>query len=192
MQPETVSHYDKEFTKVGYASQTLRNREFESCVFKECDFSYSDLNTNVFTDCTFRACRFVLTKVADTVLKNVVFEECQLAGVDFGQCAVFGFGVRFTACSLDNCSFYGRKMAKTSFAKSKMRACFFSECDLHGADFDNCTLAETEFHRCNLSGADFRTAAEFCISPENNTIKKAKFSNYNLSGLLTTYDLVIE
>ena len=55
-----------------------------------------------------------------------------------------------------------------------------------------CELAGATFDRTNLEKADLRTAYHFIIDPDNNRIKKAKFSESALSGLLTKYDLVIE
>jgi len=47
------------------------------------------------------------------------------------------------------------------------------------------------FDKTMLEKADFRTAYNYSIDPDNNRIKKAKFSQSGLGGLLHKYDIVI-
>ena len=68
----------------------------------------------------------------------------------------------------------------------------FTEADLQEAVFDRCDLAGTTFSFSKLQKADFRTAYNFTIDPENNPLKKTKFAKQNLTGLLRKYDLDIE
>jgi uncharacterized protein YjbI with pentapeptide repeats len=68
----------------------------------------------------------------------------------------------------------------------------FSESDLSNATFDNCDLLTATFDRTVLEKADFRTAYNYAIDPENNRIKKARFSTAGLAGLLFKYDLDIK
>ena len=180
------------FEKENYASQVLAGTEFEHCTFSDCDFSYTDLSGVFFTDCVFKTCRFVVCELRSAHMQNVKFGNCRLSGLDFGKCAALGFSVEFSSSVLDNCVFRERKMAKTQFSRTELRNCFFSQSDLCGASFDECRLPETVFERCLLVGADFRTATDFNIDPGQNTIRKAKFSTYNLAGLLTAFGIVIE
>jgi hypothetical protein len=48
------------------------------------------------------------------------------------------------------------------------------------------------FHHTTLEHVDFRTSYNYSINPENNRIKKAKFSIWGVSGLLYKYDIEIE
>ena len=68
----------------------------------------------------------------------------------------------------------------------------FSETSLMSAVFKNCDLSGTIFNRTFLENADFRTANNFSIDPENNSIRKAKFSIMGSIGLLNKYDIKIE
>jgi uncharacterized protein YjbI with pentapeptide repeats len=68
----------------------------------------------------------------------------------------------------------------------------FSESDLNEGVFNDCDLTHATFERTNLEKADFRTASNFSIDPENNKLKKAKFSTDGLAGLLTKYQLQID
>ena len=73
---------------------------------------------------------------------------------------------------------------------------------LHEVDFSGTNLIESAFHNCDLNGsvfsrtildkADFRTAYNYSIDPENSRVKKAKFSAVGALGLLDKYDLIIQ
>jgi uncharacterized protein YjbI with pentapeptide repeats len=67
----------------------------------------------------------------------------------------------------------------------------FSEADLTGVIFENCNLENTLFNKTILDKADFQTAYNFSIDPENNKMKKAKFASAGLRGLLDKYDIDI-
>jgi uncharacterized protein YjbI with pentapeptide repeats len=68
----------------------------------------------------------------------------------------------------------------------------FAECDLTNGVFDNCDLSGALFDHTNLEKADFRTAFNYSVDPENNRIKKAKFSLPGVTGLLHKYDIEID
>jgi uncharacterized protein YjbI with pentapeptide repeats len=125
-------------------------------------------------------------------LKNVTFSGCKLLGVNFSDCSDSLFSVGFEGSLLDYCSFSKKKMVKTSFNNSSLKGADFSECDLTGSLFRNCDLENTVFNRTILKEVDFRTAINFSIDPENNNIRKARFSLSGLAGLLNRYDLIIE
>ncbi|MCW3075998.1 MAG: pentapeptide repeat-containing protein [Bacteroidetes bacterium] len=68
----------------------------------------------------------------------------------------------------------------------------FSQADLSGSFFINCDLSRAVFDGTNLEKSDLRTSYNFTIDPERNKIKKARFSNAGLAGLLGKYDIIIE
>ncbi len=80
----------------------------------------------------------------------------------------------------------------TLFKNSQLQGIDFTETDLTSAVFDNCDLSQAIFDLSILEKADFRTAYNYSINPENNRLKKAKFSVLGLSGLLDNYDIEIE
>ncbi len=59
------------------------------------------------------------------------------------------------------------------------------------ADFRGADLSGTLFHNCDLSKADFSTAVNYNIDPGTNKIKKAKFSLFEVLGLLSVFDITI-
>ncbi|MFM9949054.1 MAG: hypothetical protein ACKV1O_14025 [Saprospiraceae bacterium] len=60
------------------------------------------------------------------------------------------------------------------------------------AVFGNCNLSLAVVERTLLEGADLRTAYNFSIDPENNRIKKAKFSMQNIVGLMDKYGIFVK
>ncbi|GAB3203630.1 uncharacterized protein YjbI with pentapeptide repeats [Pontibacter aydingkolensis] len=188
---EELTHEGKVFEKIVYPVKEIKNREFEKCAFRLCDFSGSNFSQNRFTDCTFIGCNLAMLKLNHTSLNNVIFKECKLTGINFSECEDTLFTVYFENCLLDYASFARIKMAKTRFIKCTLKGVDFSGTNLSNAILDDTNLERAIFHNTNLTGADLSTAFNFDIDPEINAIKKAKFSQYSLQGLLTKYNLQI-
>ncbi|WP_162427141.1 pentapeptide repeat-containing protein [Pontibacter pudoricolor] len=184
-------HTDKTFEKTVYPNKEVKNREFENCTFKNCDFSGSNFAGTRFTDCTFIGCNLAMLKLGHATISNVTFKECKLTGINFSECEDFLFTVYFENCLLDYASFAKMKMAKTKFIKCSLKGVDFSNTNLASALFDNTDLERAVFNYTNLTGADLSSAYSFDIDPEINPIKKAKFSQYGLQGLLMKYSLQI-
>jgi fluoroquinolone resistance protein len=83
------------------------------------------------------------------------------------------------------------RLKSFKFRNCRLQEVDFTEADLTGAVFDHCELAGAVFSNMTLEKADFRKAEHYSIDPENNRIKKAKFSATGLSGLLTKYKIEI-
>ena len=188
---ELIIHQEKLFENLNYAGKTVRNREFEKCSFKTCDFSNSDFSYNRFTDCTFTGCNLGLMKLNQTTMNGIFFKECKLIGLNFHECADMLFSVRFENCLLDYASFINKKMSKTSFKNSSLKSTVFSNTTLNKALFDNTDLQGAVFDKTNLQEANLTTAYNFSIDPEKNMIRKAKFSQQGLLGLLAKYDIQV-
>lgn len=183
---------DKEFDNIDFSSVPLNEIECVECRFTNCNFSNADLSHSDFMDCTFHNCNFSLVKVNDTGLKSIRFIHGKITGVDFNACKDFLLAFHFEGCIMDYCSFYGKKIKKTTFKDCSIKDCDFSEADLSGSVFNNCDLLNSVFNRSNIEKVDFRTANNYIIDPELNKLRKAKFSIHGLAGLLTKYDIKIE
>jgi uncharacterized protein YjbI with pentapeptide repeats len=115
-----------------------------------------------------------------------------MIGIDFSTCNDLMLSFTFHRCLLDFTSFLRKKIKKTQFKECSIKEANFTEADLSGAVFDHCDLSRTIFYQTNLQKSDFRRAMGFSIDPENNQIRKAKFSRENLPGLLDKYQIEIE
>jgi len=78
------------------------------------------------------------------------------------------------------------------FNDCKLQDVEFMEADLTNARFQDCDLSRATFENTILEGADLRTAYNYSINPEVNRIRKAKFSQAGIAGLLDKYKIVIE
>lgn len=180
------------FEKTDFTGNGLPVGDYENCTFSHCDLSGTDLSRISFIDCDFDNCNLSTARLTETAFKEVRFNNCKLLGLHFEDCTDFLFQVHFDNCVLDLACFYKRKLKKTLFRKTSLQEADFSEADLSGAVFDECNLAGAAFDNTLLEKADFRTAYNYSLDPENNRIKKAKFSQAGLSGLLDKYDIDIE
>jgi fluoroquinolone resistance protein len=185
---EQVFVQDKIFDKI----DELAKGEYDSCTFKNCNFSNKDLSQFAFTDCTFNSCDFSLVKLNKTSFRDVQFKDCKMLGLRFDTCNDFGLSFSFTNCQLNHSSFYKSHIVKTVFKDSQLEDVDFAEADLTASIFDNCNLLQAIFDRTILEKADLRTSYNYFIDPEVNQIKKAKFSVDGLVGLLAKYDIIIE
>jgi len=93
---------------------------------------------------------------------------------------------------LNFASFLKLKLKGMIFKDSSMQDVEFAEADLTNVSFLNCDLHRANFEHTILEGADLRSAYNFSIDPEVNKIKKARFAQDNLSGLLHKYNLRID
>lgn len=168
------------------------DRTFEDCKFINCDLSYANLSHITFINCEMDTCNLSLIKITDTGFQNVDFKDCKITGVNFGDSSSFSLSVSFTKCMLDYTVWHKKKLKGTIFNECSFEEADFSETDFTNAVFEKCNLNRTIFNRTILKGADLRTAYNFNIDPENNTITKAKFSSDALGGLLIKYNLIIE
>lgn len=167
-------------------------RTFEDCTFVKCDLSYADLSHITFINCVIDSCNLSLMKVAEAGFQNVEFKDCKITGVNFGDISNFSLEVSFTKCMMDYTVWHKKKMKGTVFNDCSFEEADFSETDMTNAIFEKCNLNRAIFHRTILKGADLRTAYNFNIDPENNTMNKAKFSIDALSRLLFKHNLIIE
>jgi uncharacterized protein YjbI with pentapeptide repeats len=187
-----MEYYDQVFSSSTELPANWINQEFEQCSFQKLDLSQAALTKSSFINCTFDDCTLTKVILKETKLYDVSFSGCKLLHVDFGQCNPFGFHVSFKDCQLDYTVFIDRKLRKAHFADCSLREAHFFKCDLVGTSFKNCNLELARFENNDLSQVDFSTSYNLKLDPEQNKIKKAKFSLYNLPGLLEKYELVIK
>ena len=187
-----VLQEDKTFEGIDYSGKKSSKLEFANCIFNNCNFSKADLSNDDFMDCHFKGCNFSLAVMENTGIKNSQFTGCKLMGIDFSRCNNFNFSASFENCPLDYCSFFRKKMKKTSFIDCSLKETDFTETDLSMAIFKNCDLLNACFMHSVLEKTDFRTAKNYVLDPEMNKIKKAKFSLAGIAGLLAKYDIDIE
>lgn len=182
---------DETFVNEVY-SDGMCDLEFYDCRFDKCDFSNSIVSSCKFNECTFVDCNLSMMNPSLSVMNNVVFGNCKILGVKFNHCHDFIFEVSFKNCILDYSSFENRKMSKTCFDKCSLKSADFGGADLRQTKFIETDLSEAIFQFTNLQEADFTSAVNYTIDPDENNIKKARFSRDGIQGLLYKYNIIIE
>ena len=183
---------EKAFQGESYVKEVIAGNEYEYCTFSDCDFTETTLQSCTFVNCRFVNCNFSMTKFSQSMLNDVEFDSSKILGVDFSLCNDFIFEVRFNDCILDYSSFEKRKMSKTTFRKTSLKGVDFANADLKQSRFIDCDMNETIFYNTNLQESDLSSAFNYTINPDENYIKKAKFSKDGLQGLLQKYNIIIE
>ncbi|WP_373330747.1 pentapeptide repeat-containing protein [Salmonirosea aquatica] len=143
-------------------------------------------------DCEFEECNLTLAKLSNTAFKNVRFVRCKMVGLHFENCNPFLLEMHFDGCQLNLSSFYKLTLKKTRFKNCAMQEVDFAEANFTESSFVECDLAGATFDCTILEKADFRTASNYSIDPENNRLKKAKFSLTGVVGLLHKYNISVE
>lgn len=179
---------DQTFEKVDF----LEKGEYENCTFNNCNFADNDLSSFKFIDCTFTGCNLSMAKLNNVVLRDVAFRDCKMLGLHFDACNDFSLSFSFDHCVLNFSSFYKIKIKQTVFSHSQLQETDFTEADLSQAVFDDCDLRQAVFDFTTLEKADFRTSYNYSIDPENNRIRKARFSIWGIRGLLDKYGIEID
>jgi fluoroquinolone resistance protein len=183
---------DMHFENIDFSIKELVKSDYDTCTFKSCTFTNTDLSNLSFSECEFSGCDLSLVKTCKTSFKGVRFRDCELLGVHFEKCNEFLFSVSFKKCILNMASFHKLGLKKTQFKECILQETDFTECDLTGSTFDRCNMNRAVFSRTILEKVDFRTSYDYSIDPENNRIKKAKFSLLGIVGLLNKYDIQID
>ncbi len=186
-----MEYFNQVFDQNSEIGEQWREQEFEQCQFKKLDLSRKAFTGSSFVNCRFDDCDLSRVELGNTKLYDVTFLDCKLNHVDFSPCNAFAFHVDFQKCQLDYTVFLNRKLRKTNFVECSLREAQFLRCEMVGAVFNHCDLELARFEKNNLTQADFSSSYNLTVDPDENKVKKARFSLYNLPGLLTKYDLVI-
>lgn len=165
--------------------------EYNDCTFKQCDLANTDMKNIRFVECRFESCNLSNVSLASSELHEVSFTNCKLTGTDFSIINPFMFAADFSECVLEYVSFARLPMKKMRFHECNLKHAFFDESNLAEARFLRCDLENAAFNHTNLTKADLSTSYNFIIDPNENTIKKAKFSHDGVIGLLHSFDIII-
>jgi len=183
---------DTIFDKQDYTTSPLPLGEYDNCTFNGCNFSSANITGIVFTECNFNDCNFSMVNAKGTAFKEVDFKNCKMTGFNFSISDPFLMTMQFTKCLLNLSSFYNLKLKNIRFKKCNLQEVDFVQTDLTNAAFNECDLRNAIFENSILEKADFRSSINYSFDPEQNRIKKAKFSLQGLPGLLYKYTIDIE
>lgn len=180
------------FRGLTFSPDALPEGEYFQCKFEQCNFAKADLSEYHFEQCTFVHCDLSMIHTRRTAFQDIRFEHCKMLGIRFEDCSPFLLTFSCTHCQLDFSSFAHQKLKGTHFKHCKMWEVDCVETDFSKAHFEDCDLKGAIFDRTNLAGANLVTAVNFQLDPDQNTIKKARFSRHNIIGLLGKWGIEVE
>ena len=143
-------------------------------------------------DCEFIGCNLSNVKMGNAQFSDTRFIECKMLGMHIENLGLLSANLKFTDCLMDLISFTGLHLKGMSCTNCSLIAADFTESDLSGAGFLHCNLSRAVFYHTQLEGANFVTSQGVSLDPEQNKIRKARFSLESLPGLLQKYGIEIE
>ncbi|MBD0833129.1 pentapeptide repeat-containing protein [Aestuariibaculum sediminum] len=183
---------DEIFEKQDFSKKRLPKGDYEYCTFINCNFAEGLLSEVKFLECDFEDCNLSAANVMHSSFQDVNFKNCKMLGVHFNNCNLFGFAVKLNNCNLENASFYQVNLQNSEIIATKCLHADFTEANLSGMNLDGCEFLRATFQYSILNKTDFRKARGYNINLEQNKIKGALFALEGVSGLLTTYQIIIE
>ncbi|KYG82137.1 uncharacterized protein YjbI with pentapeptide repeats [Roseivirga ehrenbergii] len=185
-------HSEIKFKNEDFKGHLFDGEFYDECHFVNCDLTGADFRSSSFDGCTFESCNLTAVKVVSAKWDDISFKGCKLSGIDFEPISKMLLSFSFENCQISYCYFKGLKIPSTRFLNSEIKECDFIDTDLSAAIFKGSNLVGSTFVNCNLSKADFREAYGYQFNPNDNRLKKAKFSNPEVLALLNGFDIVIE
>ncbi len=187
-------------TKAHLINVDLENKhfvstEFEDCIFDNCSFHHTFINSSTLTKCHFRDCRFTWSKFIDIDLIQCQFEACIITGLELAD--VKASKVLFRNCGeiLDlqirsgqgrDYSFINSYIAFLDIEPNKSKPkdrIDFIECLVKESSFDRIDFSISVFENCSLSLNQFSD----CIFSSKTLISKNETpaNEFNLIDIRT-------
>jgi uncharacterized protein YjbI with pentapeptide repeats len=190
------THYaDEAFKKTNLERERIVSGEFYDCTFVQCSFVEAVFNGCRFANCVFRQCDLSLAQVSASRFSATQFEDSKLVGIDWTRAdwaaARLGEPVGFTRCALNHSTFIGLNLKKIEIRDCVATDVDFREADLSQAVFAGTDLDKSLFSGTNLTDADLSGARNYQIVPEDNVLRRAKFSLPEAMSLLYNMDIVL-
>lgn len=187
---------EREFDGLSLQRESVSGLEFNSCGFRNCDFTAALFERSRFTGCRFRSCNLSLVRVPGSSFKEASFSSCKLAGVNWTEAArprikLPGQFV-FEECVLTDSVFLGLYLRGSSFTNCLAKGADFREADLSGANLRGTDFSGALFGGTDLSGADLGLARNYDIRPAENKLKGARFSLPEAMALLYGMDIKLD
>jgi uncharacterized protein YjbI with pentapeptide repeats len=188
------AHYhDQHFRDLDLVGQRLVGSGFYDCQFEACAFTESVLQGCRFVGCTFKECDLSLLRIGGSTFSATSFFDSRIIGVDWTQADWSGISlgqpIGFERCALSHSTFIGLSLPGIQLKECLAANVDFREANLSRSDFSDSDLQQSLFSNTNLTRADFRTARNYRIAPELNTLTGAQFALPEAMSLLYNLDI---
>ena len=179
--------FEKKILKDG----DFNNLEFYNCKFLYCKFNGSTFHKCRFEDCEFTECDLSLIKPRYCAFIDVDFRQSKLVGINWTEAAT-PLSINFDSCLINLSSFFGLNLTKIKMVECIAKEVDFVEANLANGNFNATDFTNSRFLKTNLTKADFRQAKNYSIDPNNNLLKKTRFSLPEAISLLSGLDVVLD
>lgn len=191
MDPDQDEFVRETWTKESLSGRDLGKRVFEECVFRHCRFNDASLKSSRFLDCRFEHCDLSNAAFDNATLRGPVFSDSKLVGVAWNRVQRLE-RPGFRDCVLNLGNFKGLALAKLALKDCVAKEADFSGADLREADFSGSDLAGSLFFHSDLRQADFRSARNYTLVPDQCKLTGARFSYPEVMALLHGLEIEIE
>ena len=188
---EWIDFYDEKLDSLNYPAERIINKEFDHCVFVNCNFSETIFRDCRFFDCTFEKCNLGLADLEGCRFRNIFFTESSLVGISWYKAGSL-MGLELNSCVINYGSFVGVDLKKAVIRKCIAKEVDFYESKLNKAKLNKTDFQGSRFGNTDLSEADFSDAINYNIDPMFNKISKAIFSLPEANSLLRNLDIVLK
>ena len=190
---ETDVYLSKIFTELDLSSEALTMKDFEDCLFEDCNFCDTTFQKCNFAECCFLRCNFSNLKIKQSKFSDVTFDECKVIGIDWTQVAFPSVKLcspfKFYKCILNDSIFFGLELDEIIIEDCKAHDVDFREGSFKNASFKYTDLENSLFHTTNLTSSNFTDAINYNIDVYLNEIKWAIFSLPEAVNLLNSLEI---
>lgn len=182
---------DATFSELEVSAVDLGGKSFQRCVFRKVRLAEANLRRCTFEECEFDGCDLTMAVIEGAAFREVAFLRSKLMGLDWTRVRGVAFVVSFTECNLSHCTFADRNMRETVFRECRAHDAVFAGVDLTRAVFTGTDLRGARFMDTILVEADLSEAVNYEISPQQNRLRKTKFSQEAALALVADLGVVV-
>jgi uncharacterized protein YjbI with pentapeptide repeats len=183
--------FEQAFESISDKGLVCEESHFEHCAFLNCNLSGSVFKRCKFIDCVFDHCDLSNLQIHGATFRSCTFKDCKLVGINWANStAVAHLG--FERSVVSYAVFSGLDLRKSALKNCVAREADFADTNLSEVDCRGTDFAGARFSNTNLAKADFRGAINYAIRPDDNKLKKTKFSLPEATLLLHGLDIELE
>jgi uncharacterized protein YjbI with pentapeptide repeats len=182
---------DAHFADLDCGGLDLAGKGFRQCRFERVRLAEANLEGCTFDDCEIEACDLTMARVDKAAFREVRFRRSKLMGIDWSGVRGIAFSVSFEGCTLSHSTFADLKMQgavirdckahEVAFMGVDLSKALFAGTDLHGARFMDTVLVDT----------DLSEAVNYSISPQQNRLRRTKFSEEAVLALASELGVIV-
>lgn len=191
-----TQYLNQNIQDLDFSKEKLESKEFDNCIFIECNFSETTFFKCKFYECLFKSCNLSLVDFSQSSFFDTVFENSKAIGINWTKAnwpkVKLSSPLQFYQCTLNYSSFFGLYIREIRIEECIAEEVDFREADCASANFKQTDFLNAQFMKTNLEKADFTDAIQYHIDVFSNSIKGAKFSVPEAMNLLNCLEIEIK